>query len=127
MQRVVLVPVLCLALAGCNSGGRSGPDLTQDPGQCGKFQWGTPEMAQCLDTVSAARAEAARPVQAVEPAPLPSPPQPHLQPAPPQAQVQQQPPSAAALPATADAPASVPEVPVAPDTEPAPKSWWPWR
>lgn len=132
MQRVVIVQVLCLALAGCNSQGRSGPDLTQDSGQCSKFSWGTPEMAQCLDGITAARAAAARPVETAQPA-EPSPPQPALAaPATPAVT-----PAPIARAATArghtarpvvqtTAPTAEPPAAQPPETETPPKSWWSW-
>lgn len=134
MPRILLLSMLCLALAGCNAERRSGADLTQDSGQCSKFSWGTPEMAQCLDSIAAARAAASKPVETAQPA-EPSPPHPAL-PAPATPAVTPAP-APIARTATArgrtaqpavQAPALAAETPTAqpPETETPPKSWWSW-
>jgi hypothetical protein len=134
MPRILLLPMLGLALAGCNAGveRRGGADLTQDSGQCSKFSWGTPEMAQCLDGIAAARAAAVKPVETAQPA---EPPQPALAaPAPPAVAPA---PAPVARTATArgrtarpvvqtTAPIAEPPAAQPPETETPPKSWWSW-
>jgi hypothetical protein len=54
----LLVALITLPLAACGSAPESrggGQNLTLGTEQCSKHKWGTPEMAQCLDTASAAR------------------------------------------------------------------------
>lgn len=54
------IVLLMLPLLGCGGndnrgGGIAGQNLTLDSGQCAKHAWGSPEMAQCLDAIRAAR------------------------------------------------------------------------
>jgi len=54
----LLVALIALPLAACGSSPESrvgGQNLTLGTEQCSKHKWGTPEMAQCLDTASAGR------------------------------------------------------------------------
>ena len=141
MPRILLPPLLCIVLAGCNADRaerRAGADLTQDPGQCAKFSWGTPEMAQCLDAIAATRAASARPVAAAQPAepPVPQPaPQPALAastapvvapPAAPNARAAAARGRAARAPAPTPAPVAEPAAAAQPEAPSASKSWWPW-
>jgi hypothetical protein len=70
----LLVALITLPLAACGSTPESrggGQNLTLGTEQCSKHKWGTPEMAQCLDTSAGRTSQRQAAIAEAAPAGLP--------------------------------------------------------